>query len=183
MAMNRPPDAGEILQGTLDMLILRTLVLGPAHGHTIAEAIERRSENAFGVIDLMHGLCENPPKWGGRFRLPRSHLSLPRRIPCPRPSAVGDCEEMWAGESCCTNRAQLEDSYPGIGRCAGADCRMDRLAQPQDSELADSAGLSGGTWSEYAGQRNAGTEGFSAGRRAWTAGAVALCPSAQPGCR
>lgn len=30
MAMNRPPDAGEILQGTLDMLILRTLVLGPA---------------------------------------------------------------------------------------------------------------------------------------------------------
>lgn len=49
MAMNRPPDAGEILQGTLDMLILRTLVLGPAHGHTIAEAIERTSENALEV--------------------------------------------------------------------------------------------------------------------------------------
>lgn len=47
--MNRPPDAGEILQGTLDMLILRTLVLGPAHGHTIADAIERISENALEV--------------------------------------------------------------------------------------------------------------------------------------
>ncbi|HUB28707.1 MAG TPA: PadR family transcriptional regulator [Terracidiphilus sp.] len=49
MAMHRPPDAGDVLQGTLDMLILRTLVLGPAHGHTIAEAIERRSEEALDV--------------------------------------------------------------------------------------------------------------------------------------
>jgi PadR family transcriptional regulator, regulatory protein PadR len=49
MVMKRPPDAGEILQGTLDMLILRTLVLGPAHGHTIAQAIERTSENALEV--------------------------------------------------------------------------------------------------------------------------------------
>lgn len=47
--MHRPPEAGEILQGTLDMLILRTLVLGPAHGHTIAQAIERTSENALEV--------------------------------------------------------------------------------------------------------------------------------------
>jgi len=49
MALNRPPDAGEILQGTLDMLILRTLVLGPAHGYTIANAIEQLSENALEV--------------------------------------------------------------------------------------------------------------------------------------
>lgn len=49
MAMHRPPDAGEILQGTLDLLILRTLVLGPAHGHTIAQSIERISENALEV--------------------------------------------------------------------------------------------------------------------------------------
>jgi PadR family transcriptional regulator PadR len=34
----------EMLLGTLDMLILRTLVLGPAHGHTIAHAIERTSD-------------------------------------------------------------------------------------------------------------------------------------------
>ncbi|MGA2560555.1 MAG: PadR family transcriptional regulator [Terracidiphilus sp.] len=49
MVMKRPPEAGEVLQGTLDMLILRTLVMGPLHGHTIAEAIERTSENALEV--------------------------------------------------------------------------------------------------------------------------------------
>lgn len=49
MVVKRPPEAGEILQGTLDMLILRTLVIGPAHGHTIAQAIERVSENALEV--------------------------------------------------------------------------------------------------------------------------------------
>ena len=47
--LKRMPEAGEILQGTLDMLILRTLILGPAHGHTIAHAIERISENALEV--------------------------------------------------------------------------------------------------------------------------------------
>ncbi len=47
--MKRPPDAGVILQGTLDMLILRTLVMGAAHGHTIAEVIEHTSKNALEV--------------------------------------------------------------------------------------------------------------------------------------
>lgn len=41
--------AGNILQGTLDMLILRTLVTGPAHGHTIAQVIEHTSENALEI--------------------------------------------------------------------------------------------------------------------------------------
>jgi PadR family transcriptional regulator, regulatory protein PadR len=49
LVAKRPPDAGEILQGTLDMLILRTLVMGPAHGHTIAQVIEHTSENALEV--------------------------------------------------------------------------------------------------------------------------------------
>src|SRR5437762_11695154 len=39
----------EMVQGTLDMLILRTLVTGPAHGHTIAHVIERTSENVLEV--------------------------------------------------------------------------------------------------------------------------------------
>jgi len=43
---------GELLQGTLDLLILRTLAPGPAHGHTIAYAIERRSED---VLQVEHG--------------------------------------------------------------------------------------------------------------------------------
>jgi len=49
MAMKRQQDAGDILQGTLDLLILRTLILGPAHGHTIAHSIESTSENALEV--------------------------------------------------------------------------------------------------------------------------------------
>jgi PadR family transcriptional regulator, regulatory protein PadR len=36
---------GDLLAGTLDMLILRTLWLGPAHGLSIAQSIERRSED------------------------------------------------------------------------------------------------------------------------------------------
>ncbi len=35
----------ELLQGTLDLLILRTLLLGPTHGHAIAKAIEFRSDD------------------------------------------------------------------------------------------------------------------------------------------
>jgi transcriptional regulator len=41
-----------MLQGTLDLLVLQTLVMGPAHGHTIAHAIEHRSEN---VLQVEHG--------------------------------------------------------------------------------------------------------------------------------
>ena len=39
----------ELLQGTLDLLILQTLLLGPAHGHAIAKAIEFRSEDVLQV--------------------------------------------------------------------------------------------------------------------------------------
>ncbi|HLY19164.1 MAG TPA: PadR family transcriptional regulator [Bryobacteraceae bacterium] len=43
---------GDLLQGTLDMLILQTLVLGPAHGHAIAHAIERGSDD---ILQVEHG--------------------------------------------------------------------------------------------------------------------------------
>jgi PadR family transcriptional regulator, regulatory protein PadR len=39
----------ELLQGTLDLLILRTLQLGPAHGHAIAKAIELKSDEVLQV--------------------------------------------------------------------------------------------------------------------------------------
>jgi transcriptional regulator len=48
MSGNKQPN-GEMVQGTLDMLILRTLVLGPAHGHTIAHVIEHTSDNVLEV--------------------------------------------------------------------------------------------------------------------------------------
>lgn len=43
---------GDMLQGTLDMLVLRALLLAPAHGHTIAHSIEQSSEE---VLQVEHG--------------------------------------------------------------------------------------------------------------------------------
>ena len=39
----------ELLQGTLDLLILRTLLPGPAHGHAIAKSIDRSSSDVLHV--------------------------------------------------------------------------------------------------------------------------------------
>jgi PadR family transcriptional regulator PadR len=39
----------EMLKGTLDMMVLRTLATGDAHGHTIAKVIERTSEDLLEV--------------------------------------------------------------------------------------------------------------------------------------
>lgn len=47
-----PPLDADLLQGTLDLLILQTLLLGPAHGHTIAQVIEHRSDE---VLQVEHG--------------------------------------------------------------------------------------------------------------------------------
>jgi PadR family transcriptional regulator, regulatory protein PadR len=43
---------GDLLQGTLDMLILRTLLASPAHGHSIAHAIEFASDE---ILQVEHG--------------------------------------------------------------------------------------------------------------------------------
>ena len=48
MGKKNQPDS-EMLKGTLDMMILRTLVRGDAHGHTIAKVIERTSEDVLQV--------------------------------------------------------------------------------------------------------------------------------------
>jgi len=46
---NNAPLRVELLQGTLDVLILRTLVAGPSHGHAIAKHIQRTSEDLLQV--------------------------------------------------------------------------------------------------------------------------------------
>ena len=52
MPRRESPLQSQMLQGTLDMLILRTLIVGPAHGQTIAHAIELGSED---VLQVEHG--------------------------------------------------------------------------------------------------------------------------------
>ena len=49
---SKDEQTGDMMQGTLDMLILRTLLMAPAHGHTIAHAIESTSGE---VLQVEHG--------------------------------------------------------------------------------------------------------------------------------
>ena len=47
-----PRQRANVLQGTLDMLILRTLILGPAHGHEIGKHIQRTTND---LLQVQHG--------------------------------------------------------------------------------------------------------------------------------
>jgi PadR family transcriptional regulator, regulatory protein PadR len=49
MSTKDQDDRIELLQGTLDLLILRTLLIGPRHGHAIAKMIEFNSEDVLQV--------------------------------------------------------------------------------------------------------------------------------------
>lgn len=50
--MPQPRRKGGVIQGTLDLLILRTLLFGPMHGHGIAKHIQATSED---VLQVEHG--------------------------------------------------------------------------------------------------------------------------------
>jgi PadR family transcriptional regulator PadR len=50
--MNKRSNKIELLRGTLDMLILRTLQVGPAHGHEIGKHIQRSTDD---LLQIEHG--------------------------------------------------------------------------------------------------------------------------------
>ena len=52
MSTRKPSNPSGLLQGTLDLLILQTVALGPVHGHAIARSIESRSRE---VLQVGHG--------------------------------------------------------------------------------------------------------------------------------
>ena len=50
MTVKRAKDQqAEMLQGTLDMLVLQSLLVGPAHGYTIARVIQQRSDDVLKI--------------------------------------------------------------------------------------------------------------------------------------
>ena len=49
MIMGRTADAGELIQGTLEMLVLKALARGPLHGYGVAEWIEQTSQQVLKV--------------------------------------------------------------------------------------------------------------------------------------
>jgi transcriptional regulator len=72
MFLKREKSEGELVQGTLDMLILKTLSRAPLHGYAIAEYIERTSEDVLRVEEgalypALHRLEVRglvAPEWG-----------------------------------------------------------------------------------------------------------------------
>jgi PadR family transcriptional regulator, regulatory protein PadR len=72
-----PRDAARLalLQGTLDMLVLRALKAGPAHGHAIATYIQRTSDD---VLQVEHGSL-----YPALHRLQRQGLIASRWEPMP----------------------------------------------------------------------------------------------------
>ncbi len=107
----------ELLQGTLDLLILRTLLLGPAHGHAIAKAIEFRSEDVLQVeqgslYPALHRLIKR-----GWISVQDGTSENNRRAKFYRLTARG--------------RRQLEVETSKWGKLAGAIAKILRPAEPE----------------------------------------------------
>jgi transcriptional regulator len=58
-------DGIELLQGTLDMLVLRTLLFGPAHGHQIAteDVLQVEHGSLYPALHRLERKCRVSSKW------------------------------------------------------------------------------------------------------------------------
>jgi len=107
----------ELLQGTLDLLILRTLLLGPTHGHAIAKAIEMGSDDVLQVeqgslYPALHRLIKR-----GWISVQEGTSENNRRAKFYRLTARG--------------RRQLEVETGKWDKLAGAIARILRPAEPE----------------------------------------------------
>ena len=120
MGRDKPANS-EMLKGTLDMMILRTLVTGDAHGHTIAKVIERSSEDVLEVeqgslYPALHRLEERgwlSSYWGGEREQPQGQVLPPYRSR-PPPAHRGDQPLAADGPRHCAGYGR--DASSGRGR-------------------------------------------------------------------
>ena len=55
--MGKTDDQGDLIQGTLEMLVLKALGRGPMHGYGVAEWIEQTSQQALKVEEIGRASC------------------------------------------------------------------------------------------------------------------------------
>jgi hypothetical protein len=72
---NEDTDRIQLLQGTLDMLILRTLLFGPAHGHQIAKHIQRTTDD---LLQVEHGVTLSGAPSAGTQGMDRGQMGVCR---------------------------------------------------------------------------------------------------------
>lgn len=116
--MPTPDDKSDLLQGTLDLLILQTLILGSQHGQGIARLIQKQSEDVFlvdhGSLYLALQRLEDNDWVGAKWGVSENK----RRARFYTLTAKG--------------RRQLTDKTAQWRRIAGA---MARILGPEESEV------------------------------------------------
>ena len=113
----------ELLQGTLDLLILRTLQPGPAHGHAIAKAIERISDD---VLQVEQGSLYPGAASPDQARLDRRRRRHLREQP-PRQVLSADAEGPQAAHA---SRPASGTSWPAPSRASCIRARRSRHDPP-----------------------------------------------------
>ena len=116
-----PRDASDLLHGTLDVLILKTLSWDAMHGYAIAEWIEKRGGGELVIVDaaLYKALHRLEDAGVDRVRVGRVRQQPPREVllahrarPRPAPRRGGDVEALRARPSASHSRNGAERAHP-----------------------------------------------------------------------